>query len=242
MALEKRSETKGKWSTTEFVSLLPILSTLSPKVISRLWRLISIERIPSRTLLIEEGKVQDRVFILIEGLLQLFTHRGTDEATLGILKPPTFVFAEAVLRDVSPLASVRTLQTCCVGYIAVDQARKLFEQEREFARILINDLMANWRSMLQETKNARTRTGIQRLIAWVLAMQGGAETPSEIMLPYDKGILASRLGVAPATLSRDFARLARLGVTVRRRKLEIRDASQLRKMTTIDESNTPPVP
>jgi hypothetical protein len=96
--------------------------------------------------------------------------------------------------------------------------------------------------MLQERKNARTRSGIQRLIAWILAMQTRAETPSEVTLPYDKGILAARLDVAPATLSRDFARLASLGVTVRHRKLEICDPSRLRELTTIDELNTPPVP
>jgi CRP/FNR family transcriptional activator FtrB len=161
---------------------------------------------------------------------------------LGILSTPTLAFAEAILHDAAPLVSVRTLQASCVGRIAIDQARRLFEQEREFVEVVTNDLAANWRSMLQERKNARTRNGIQRLIAWILAMQARAETPSEITLPYDKGILAARLDVAPATLSRDFARLAPLGVTVRHRKLEICDPSRLRELTTIDELNTPPVP
>jgi CRP/FNR family transcriptional regulator, transcriptional activator FtrB len=209
---------------------------------NRLHRVISIEQVPARTVLIEEGKAQHRLFILIDGLLQLFTHRGGEEVTLAIMKAPTFAFAETIVRDADPLASARTLQASCVGHIAVEQARRLFEQEPDFARMVTNGLAENWRSMLQERKNARTRSGIQRLIAWILAMQRHAEAPCEITLPYDKGILAARLDVAPATLSRDFARLAPLGVNVRHRTLEISDTSRLQELTTIDALNTPPVP
>ena len=245
MAVAERSEIEGpaaQSSASELVRVLPILSGLSPRAMTRLARAVSIEQVPARTVLIEEGKVQDRVFVLVEGLVQLFTRCGTHEATLGILPAPSFVFGEAIVGDAPPLVSARALRGSRVGRIALVQARQLFEQERDFGRAVTNDLAANWRRMLRERKNRRTRSGIQRLVAWILAMQSRAETPSEIALPYDKGILAARLEVAPATLSRDFARLAPLGITVRRHKLEVHDASRLHELTTLEELNTPPVP
>ena len=82
----------------------------------------------------------------------------------------------------------------------------------------------------------------QRLVAWILTMFESAGNPPEIRIPYDKSILAARLGVAAASLSRDLARLAPLGVTVRGRTLEIVNVDQLRELAELDGLNAPPVP
>jgi hypothetical protein len=55
-------------------------------------------------------------------------------------------------------------------------------------------------------------------------------------------MLAARLGVAAATLSRDLARLGSLGVTVGTRTLTIEDATRLREAAAADGFNKPPVP
>jgi CRP/FNR family transcriptional activator FtrB len=96
--------------------------------------------------------------------------------------------------------------------------------------------------MLRELKSVRARTTFQRLVAWILAMHGRANQPSEIEVPYDKSVLAGRLGMAPETLSRDLARLAALGVAVDGRRLTIKDPSVLRQLTTVDEVTRPSVP
>jgi CRP-like cAMP-binding protein len=175
-------------------------------------------------------------------LLQVFTQTGADEATLTILSAPTILFADVVLRDVVPIASVRTLEASCIGRLTVRHARRLFGDERAFADAITQDLAENWRNILRECKNARTRNAFQRLVAWILAMIERSDTPHEITLPYGKAMLAARLGVEPATLSRDLARLAPLGVTVRGRRLMIEDAKRLRELTAVDEFNMPPVP
>lgn len=73
-------------------------------------------------------------------------------------------------------------------------------------------------------------------------MREGSRATAARHFPYGKATLAARLGVEPATLSRDLARLAPLGVTVRGRTLTIGDAKRLRELTMIDALNTPPVP
>gem|GEM_PF-6494756 len=73
-------------------------------------------------------------------------------------------------------------------------------------------------------------------------MFDSAGTPCEIRIPYDKATLAARLGVAAAGLSRDLARLAPLGVTVRGRTLEIGNVERLRELAKLDGLNVPPVP
>jgi hypothetical protein len=70
----------------------------------------------------------------------------------------------------------------------------------------------------------------------------GADLPSEIEVPYDKSVLAGRLGMAPETLSRDLARLAAWGVIVDGRRLTIKDPSVLRQLAKVDEATRPSVP
>lgn len=222
------------------VRALPIFSSLPADVMDKLLALTSIEQLPAKTVLIEEGEPQEWLFILIEGPLQLFTRGRAHEATLTILQAPILAFADAVPSGALALASARMLQASCVGRIAVREARRLFDEERDFADAVTNSIAANWRDLLRECRNVRARNGLQRLAAWILAMQDCAQTPSELTLPYDKAILASRLGMAPETLSRNLARLAALGVTIRGRKLKIEDVTRLRSLTATGTSNAPP--
>jgi len=226
----------------EAIRALPVFSSLPASTMDKLLAEISSEQIPAGIVLIHEGKSQEWMFILIEGLLQVFTKSGAHETTLAILPAPVLAFADAISCDAVALASARTLQPSWVARMPVAQARRLFEEERHFADSVTNAIAANWRSMLSECKNTRSRNGLQRLIAWVLAMQDRAGAASEIRLPYDKAVLASRLGMAPETLSRNLARLAALGVTIQGRRVTIDDARWLREWIDIDRLDMPPVP
>jgi CRP/FNR family transcriptional activator FtrB len=244
MALAERSnaERSASHPAADAFRTLPMFCGLSERAMDRLLGTMSIEHIPAGFVLVREGVPQEWLYVLARGLLQVFTQRGPHVATLTILSAPALPCADAILGDSAPLVSVRTLQATDVGRIAIHQARQLFEKERAFADAITNDLAENWRNMLRESKNERTRNGFQRLVAWILAMLDHADDPHEIKLPYGKSTLAARLGVAPATLSRDLARLAPLGVVVRGRTLAIDDAMRLRELTVMDELNMPPVP
>jgi CRP/FNR family transcriptional regulator, transcriptional activator FtrB len=245
MTLAERSDAEAPMAAQSVAAVLralPIFAGISSRRIGKVLHRISVEQMGAGVVLIQEGVPQKCVYILVRGLLQVFTQTGADEATLTILSTPTILFADAVIRDVVPIASVRTLESCCVGRLAVGHARRLFESERAFAGAITQDLAENWRNILRESKNARTRNAFQRLVAWILAMIERADTPHEITLPFGKATLAARLGVEPATLSRDLARLAPLGVTVRGRRLTIENAKRLRELTIIDALNMPPAP
>jgi hypothetical protein len=49
-----------------------------------------------------------------------------------------------------------------------------------------------------------------------------------ISLPYDKALIAGRLGMQPESLSRSFARLKAIGVTVEQNQAFVEDVERLR--------------
>lgn len=231
-----------KRSAPERVALVPLFANLSSEVLDRLQHETSIEQMPAKVTLLHEGRIPDSLYVLIDGLVQLFTGYDGHEATILILRPTALFPTEAVLYNDVPLISARTVQPSRIARIGADAVRRLFRENRDFAEAITNDLASSCRNMLRELKNMRARTAFQRLVAWILAMQAQSSTPSEFNLPFDKSVLAARLGMAPETLSRDFARLTALGVTVHGRKLSISNPNKLRQFAGNDELCEPSLP
>jgi CRP/FNR family transcriptional activator FtrB len=217
-----------------------MLAALSQRVLDALLAMTSVEQVAARSLLLREGEPAQSLFLVPEGLVQIFTSAEGRQITLTIQRAPALLPVDAICHDGPLLTSARILRGACVGRIALADARRLFAQEREFSDFVNQHLAARWGDLLREVKNLRARTSFQRLVGWILAMHREAGGPIE--LPYDKAVLAARLAMAPETLSRELARLGGLGVSVRGRKLEVADAGLLEELAGRTGPDLPPTP
>ena len=222
---------------------LPIFAELSTKAIGKLAAHLSVTQIDAKTELLREGCVSEHLFLLIDGLVELSTTRSDGRSvSVAILRSPTFFPIESVLGDAAVLTSARSVQASLIGRIDAIRVRRLIRAEPQFAEAIATGLASRLEDMLRELKSVRAKTCFERLVAWVLAMHIRADSSAEIKLPYDKSVLASRLGMARETLSRDLARLAELGVTIRGRRLTIEDPKVLFQLAGLDEVTRPSVP
>lgn len=221
---------------------LPGFGRLSTRLIDKLARAIAVEQVTAKTVLIHEGETPEVLLVLLDGMLQQFSTRGTHETTFVIMAAPVLVQPHALYGTVAATASIRAVRLSRVGRIAMSYARGLLVEEPEFAGAIVDQIVAELEGLFGEFKSARTRNGLQRLAAWIVAMHRRPGVGAQITLPYDKAVLAARLGVAPATLSRDFAELERYGVKVCGRVLTVGDPERLLQIAAVDPLNMPPVP
>ncbi len=226
----------------KLVRMRPFFATLPSKTMNGLLRHALLETVPAKTVLLREGRVPDSLYVLIDGLIQLFTICDGHEITLFILRPVTCFVAAEVLNKGVLLMSARTIQPSHVVRISANDVRRFFRKDRDFARAIVNDFALTYQNATRELKNMRARTSFERLVAWILAMQAQSKTPSKLKIPYNHTLLAARLGMAPESLSRNLARLTKLGVTVRGRTLRIASTKKLRQVATIDKPSMPVVP
>ena len=226
----------------ERLRAIPGFSHLPRRVVDRLAQGLSIELAPAKTIIVREGRPQRSLLFLFKGILQQFTGVGSDEATLAILNAPSLAQPHVIYRRATLSTSLRALCDSCIGRVEIRDARELLRDEPKFGNAMIRHVVAELENLLLEHKTARTRNGLERLAAWIVVMQERAGSKAQITLPYDKAVLAARLGVDPATLSRDFARLESYGVTVHGRDLRIGNPALLRTLTAVDSFNAPPVP
>ena len=75
--------------------------------------------------------------------------------------------------------------------------------------------------LVSQLEQMKRLTAPQRLADFLLTLCPNEEGPCEIKLPYEKSLIASRLGMKPESLSRALAKLKPLGVTVIREDIVV---------------------
>ena len=82
----------------------------------------------------------------------------------------------------------------------------------------------------RELKNQKLRSNLERLANWLVAHDAQTGSTGRITLPFDKRVLAARLGMAPEVLSRSMAALGPYRVTVSGPQVQIGDRDALTKL------------
>ena len=84
-----------------------------------------------------------------------------------------------------------------------------------------------YRGSIKKLKGLMTRSSAERLANWVLSEIGQKSDEGNVVIPFDRGTLASHIGTTRENLSRNFSSLAEQGVLVRGRELVIEDIEKL---------------
>ena len=159
--------------------------------------------------------------------MQVVAHDSGHETTIAILEPPQSFVMAAVYLDRPYLQAARTLEPSRILLLAADPIRRLTKTDIAFSNNVARELAMSFRTVAQELKNQKLRPGLQRLANWLVRrdIETGAE--GRFVIPFDKKVLAAKLGMAPEVLSRSFATLAKYDVVVQGRDVQINDMKAL---------------
>ena len=191
------------------------------------------EWVPERTLLMEEGKLCDYLYVIIRGCVDLFADQGERECTLTVLHPPRAFVLASVIGGFPAVHSARTLETSYILKIPAQLLKNLLDSDAAFARAVARELAVSYGCVSIELKNQKLRTGQERLAHWILRTHTRMGQGSVLPLPFDKRTLASRVGMTPENLSRSLAQLSKTAINVHGRNIEIRDYNALVRLAHI---------
>ena len=201
-----------------------------------------LQRFPSGVELVREGEMADFLHVVVEGRVEVFSAYRDRETTVSVIGTGQCFITAAVVLDRVYLKSARSLTSARILLLPADAVRRAFAEDAAFARCLATDLAEAYRTVVKELKNQKLRSGLERLANWLLAYRAEHDNASRLELPFEKKVLAARLGMAPEVLSRSFAALVPYKVKVAGSTIEIRDPEALtrlaRPMPTIDDPST----
>lgn len=173
-----------------------------------------LQRFPRGVVLIREGEPADFLHIVVEGAVELHAHGMGRESSIAVAYPVSAFILAAVLKDAVYLMSGRTLEPSRILMIPSESIRTIILEDPEFAQAMVNELARSFRFMVKTVKNLKLRTAVERLANYLLRLHEDAGRTTQVILPFEKRMIASLLGMTPENLSRAFATLKPYGVEV----------------------------
>jgi len=105
--------------------------------------------------------------------------------------------------------AVERTRLCAISQEALKQS---IEKDSSLAFSMLGSLSWQLHNLVDDLERLKTRNTAQRLGIFLLQRYGDNEKPGTLRLPYEKSLLAARLGMTPESLSRSFSNLATAGV------------------------------
>jgi CRP-like cAMP-binding protein len=185
--------------------------------------------------LCRQGEPAVAFFIIVDGWIKLYrvTPAG-DEAVLSVLTTGGG-FAEAMTS-----APGRYPATACavtrarVLMIPADHVVNCIREMPDIALAMIASASQHQDQMVQRIVQLTAQSATQRVADFLTSLVPCAKGPCTITLPYDKTVIAGRLGLKPESLSRVFANLRSVGVDVRASHVVVNEMARLRGLVASD--------
>ncbi|MEQ1519230.1 MAG: helix-turn-helix domain-containing protein, partial [Usitatibacteraceae bacterium] len=106
----------------------------------------------------------------------------------------------------------------------------------EIAMAILSSTFRHLHSLVAQVEQLKAHTGAQRVAEFLLDLCECGSGSCTIILPYDKTLIAGRLGMQPQSLSRAFNRLEEYGVAISHNMAAIDDIDRLRDYILEDRS------
>ncbi|GAB4361561.1 MAG: Crp/Fnr family transcriptional regulator [Kiloniellaceae bacterium] len=184
-----------------------------------------------------QGEPAEHVYIVLEGWVKLFRiSQNGAEAVVGVFtKGRSFGEAAAFQNDVYPVAA-EAVTDCRVMPVRAGLILNMMKSRPELCTAMLAATFKHLHSLVAQVEQLKAHTGAQRVAEFLLDLCPVDEGGCAVTLPYDKVLIAGRLGMKPESLSRSFARLKEVGVQVNQNHAAIADVERLRAYVDEDRA------
>lgn len=220
----------------ELVQAQPLFSGLPPDLLERMIGTAVPRRYDKGRTLFQRGDPADFFYIVLDGWVKIFrTTADGGEAVLGVFsRGDMFAEAAAFLGSGYP-ADAQVVDEATL--LAIDSKRFVAELHAapDIALNILASMSRHLHRLVHEVECLKTRSAGQRLVEFLLRRCGADDGAVVLSLPYDKNLIAARLGIKPESLSRLLNKLRELGVETHQNRVSITDVARLRDYCMAEE-------
>ena len=189
------------------------------------------------TMIFAQDDPADAIFVVIEGWVKLYRIAPSgSEAVVGVFtKGHSFGEAVALRSSRYPVYAEAVTDTTLVR-IDAQAFLALLQNSPEAAIAMLTSTYAHLHNLVAQIEQLKAQTGPQRVAEFLLDLTHSQVGACSVELPYDKVLIAGRLGMKPESLSRAFVKLREQGVVVSQNFADIADVEQLRAYAEQDRA------
>jgi CRP-like cAMP-binding protein len=184
-----------------------------------------------------QGDPARTLFIVIEGWVKLYRiSQSGEEAVVAVFTEGQSFGEVVVLRRGDYPVAAEAATDCRLMQVKGSVIFDLMRDYPEMVGSIMASMYGHFHSLVQQIEQLKARTGAQRVAEFLLELCPVSEGACTVHLPYDKILIAGRLGMKPESLSRAFARLNSAGVSVINENAAISDVERLRDYASQDRA------
>jgi CRP/FNR family transcriptional activator FtrB len=215
----------------------PLLRELGDPVLRRLALISKIVSVPEDTEVCCQGEAADELLIVMDGQLVGFsTAPNGTTAVVEVIRSGETLGLATLLARLPRLLGVRTVTPSSLISIDAGGLLGLVAQEPSLVTALLRAEANEFRALVRQVCDLKLRTTAQRLGCYLLSLSGESKAnTTALRLPFDKRLLAARLGCRQENLSRAFASLRGFGVETHGARVILHDIASLTEFSEPDE-------
>jgi CRP/FNR family transcriptional activator FtrB len=207
---------------------MPLFQSASAATRSELFRNGILHRVSAGTVLFEQGETPNFQHLVVAGSVQLFGRSSAGrEVLIEVVEPPDLVVPAAVVTNLPYLMQARVPGPSRLLLIPAGIFRAAVAADPALAQDVIGSLAGQFRRMVRQIKNLKLRSATERVGCYILALSKRQGTPDRALLPYEKNLIASELGITRESFSRALSGLQQSGIAVQADTILITDRVRL---------------
>lgn len=217
-------------SISEILSRQPLFRGLSTGELEAMAQYTREFKVEKNELLFQRGESPQGLHVLVMGQVKLFIPSPQGAEKIVHLLGPGSTFGEAVLFLDRPYpVTAEALETGVILLIDKNGLLPAIEQHPMLARKMLAGMSMRLHELMTDIESCTLRSSSQRVVGFLLQQAPNtASTKYAITLGTSKQALASKLNLAPETLSRVFSQLNQEGlIQVKGRDITVLDRSRL---------------
>jgi len=204
---------------------------------------MQIKSVRKGDILFNQGDEARHFYGVLSGWVQIYRDNASGERAVLNIFGRQETFAEAAMfvggRYPANAEVIEPGRLCLFSRKAFGDSVKA---NPKLCMAMLGSVSRHLHNMVLQVEQLKTRNAEQRLAQFLLQLCTGRSGPCELTLPYDKALVAARLGMKPESLSRNLARLSSAGVRVNGHTVTISSIEELEdhcRITPFRRSSAP---
>jgi CRP/FNR family transcriptional regulator, dissimilatory nitrate respiration regulator len=206
----------------------PLFSQIDGEAMERIFAGASAVDYAKGQAIFHRGDPAEVFYFVVDGWIKVYRSTADgDEAIVHIFSAGDTIAEAVAFAGRNYPVSAQAVENSRVVPILTSRIIAELSNSPELALSIMGSLSQQLHSMVVEIEQLKTRTATQRVCDFFIRRCAVEEGSAVISLPYDKVIIASRLGMKPESLSRILNRLRKIGVRTENGRVAVADVAAL---------------
>lgn len=182
--------------------------------------------------LFHQGDPADAFYVILEGWMKLYRVSGDGGETIIHVSQAGETFAEAAMfMEGAYPVHAEAVTPVRLQRVSARSVREAIGADPGFAFAMLGAMSLRLRRLVNEIENLKRRGAVELVAHFLVQLCEPAQSDHcALTLPFEKALIAARLGIKPESFSRALLRLKELGVEVNGAEVSIASRTALLKL------------